>query len=125
VRRAWGLLSPVLQPFARETRRAWSVWRSNSRKQSCASIRVTSTRASSPAIEWASSNLPVLYVMSYTERVRIIYEHLNIILGTLLLLSFMVLTVSALGAPHTNARGFRTVVLSGREIPEHQFFHFR
>jgi putative ABC transport system permease protein len=45
----------------------------------------------------ASSGLPVLYVMSHAERVRIIYEHLDIILVTLLVLSFLVLIVSAIG----------------------------
>ena len=45
----------------------------------------------------ASSALPVLYVMSHAERVRIIYEHLNIILVALMLLSFLVLIVSAIG----------------------------
>lgn len=45
----------------------------------------------------AASDLPVLFVMSHAERVRIIYEHLNIILVTLLILSALVLTVSAIG----------------------------
>ena len=45
----------------------------------------------------AGSGLPVLYAMSHAERVRIIYEHLNIILVALLVLSLLVLTVSALG----------------------------
>lgn len=45
----------------------------------------------------ASSGLPVLYVMSHAERVRIIYEHLDIILVTLLVLSLLVLVVSAIG----------------------------
>jgi len=45
----------------------------------------------------AASDLPVLYVMSHAERVRIIYEHLNIVLAALLLLSFLVLVVSAIG----------------------------
>lgn len=45
----------------------------------------------------ASSDLPVLYVMSHAERGRIIFDHLDIILMSLLLLSFLVLTVSAIG----------------------------
>ncbi|MDP1827634.1 MAG: FtsX-like permease family protein [Archangium sp.] len=45
----------------------------------------------------ASSGLPVLYVMSHAERVRIISEHLDIILVTLLVLSLLVLVVSAIG----------------------------
>jgi putative ABC transport system permease protein len=45
----------------------------------------------------AASGLPVLYVMSHAERVHIIFEHLNIILVALLLLSFLVLVVSAIG----------------------------
>jgi putative ABC transport system permease protein len=45
----------------------------------------------------SSSGLPVLYVMSHAERVRIIYEHLDIILVTLLVLSLLVLVVSAIG----------------------------
>lgn len=45
----------------------------------------------------ASSSLDVLYVMSQAERVQIIYDHLNIILMVILLLSFLVLVVSAIG----------------------------
>jgi putative ABC transport system permease protein len=45
----------------------------------------------------AGSGLPVLYVMSHAERVRIIYEHLNIVLAALLILSTLVLIVSAIG----------------------------
>ena len=45
----------------------------------------------------AASDLKVLYVMSQAERVKIIYDHLNIILSTLVLLSFLVLVVSAIG----------------------------
>lgn len=45
----------------------------------------------------AAAGLPVLYVMSHAERVRIIYDHLDIILVTLLVLSFLVLIVSAIG----------------------------
>ncbi len=45
----------------------------------------------------AKSKLPVLFVMSHAERVHIVAEHLNIILMALLLLSFLVLTVSAIG----------------------------
>jgi putative ABC transport system permease protein len=43
------------------------------------------------------SSLPVLFVMSHAERVRIIYDHLDIILVALSLLSFLVLLVSAIG----------------------------
>ncbi|MFV8752313.1 ABC transporter permease [Nannocystaceae bacterium ST9] len=51
------------------------------------------------AIEQAvdSSELDVLYVMSQAERAKIIVDHLNIILVTLLVLAFLVLSVSALG----------------------------
>ena len=45
----------------------------------------------------AAAGVPVLYVMSHAQRVRIIFEHLNIVLATLLLLSFLVLVVSAIG----------------------------
>lgn len=45
----------------------------------------------------AASGLPVLYVMSHAERVHIIFEHLDIILVSLLSLSFLVLVVSAIG----------------------------
>ena len=45
----------------------------------------------------AQSDLPVLYVMSQAERVKVIYDHLNIILTALGLLSLLVLMVSALG----------------------------
>lgn len=45
----------------------------------------------------AASGLPVLYVLSHAERVRIIYDHLDIILVTLLVLSLLVLVVSAIG----------------------------
>ncbi|OHE60578.1 MAG: hypothetical protein A2Y36_01210 [Treponema sp. GWA1_62_8] len=44
-----------------------------------------------------ASDLSVLDVMSQAERVKIIADHLNIILITLLLLAFLVLGVSALG----------------------------
>lgn len=44
-----------------------------------------------------SSDLDILYVMSQAERVKIIYDHLNIILSTILILSFLVLLVSAVG----------------------------
>jgi len=43
------------------------------------------------------SDLSVLYVMSQAERVKVIYDHLNIILTTVVLLSLSVLVVSALG----------------------------
>jgi len=45
----------------------------------------------------APSDLNILYVMSQAERVKIIYDHLNIILTTIVLLSLLVLVVSALG----------------------------
>lgn len=45
----------------------------------------------------ASSDLNVLYVMSQAERVKIIYDHLNIILSVIVILSFLVLLVSAVG----------------------------
>ncbi|MHB8747081.1 MAG: ABC transporter permease [Gammaproteobacteria bacterium] len=45
----------------------------------------------------AASDLNVLYVMSQAERVKVIFDHLNIILTTLVLLSLLVLVVSALG----------------------------
>ncbi|MBL8994927.1 MAG: FtsX-like permease family protein, partial [Spirochaetia bacterium] len=43
------------------------------------------------------SSLDVLYVMSQAERVKIIYDHLNIILSTILILAFSVLSVGGLG----------------------------
>ncbi len=43
------------------------------------------------------TSFQVLYVMSQAERVKIIYDHLNIILMTIVLLSFLVLVVSAIG----------------------------
>jgi putative ABC transport system permease protein len=45
----------------------------------------------------APSDLDVLYVMSQAERVKIVYDHLNIILSTIVLLSFLVLIVSSVG----------------------------
>jgi putative ABC transport system permease protein len=45
----------------------------------------------------AQSDLRVLEVMSHAERVRIIFEHLDIVLVSLALLSFLVLAVSAIG----------------------------
>lgn len=45
----------------------------------------------------APSDLKVLYVMSQAERVKVIYDHLNIILTTIVSLSLLVLVVSALG----------------------------
>ncbi|MCX6265961.1 MAG: FtsX-like permease family protein [Bacteroidetes bacterium] len=45
----------------------------------------------------SSSNLDVAYVMSQAERVKVIYDHLDIILSTIILLSFLVLVVSAVG----------------------------
>ncbi len=43
------------------------------------------------------SELSVLYVMSQAERVKIIYDHLNIILTVIVFLSLLVLIVSAIG----------------------------
>ena len=45
----------------------------------------------------APSDLNVCYVMSQAERTKIIYDHLNIILTTIVFLSFLVLVVSAMG----------------------------
>lgn len=45
----------------------------------------------------AASDLDVLYVMSQAERVKVIFDHLNIILTIIVLLSSLVLVVSALG----------------------------
>jgi len=45
----------------------------------------------------STSALDVLYVMSQAERVKIIYDHLNIILSIIVFLAFLVLCVSALG----------------------------
>ncbi|HXU31497.1 MAG TPA: ABC transporter permease, partial [Thermoanaerobaculia bacterium] len=45
----------------------------------------------------AVSDLPILFVMSRAERTKIIADHLNIILMTLLILAFLVLWVAALG----------------------------
>ena len=45
----------------------------------------------------APSDLNVLYVMSQAERVKVVYDHLNIILTTIVFLSLLVLVVSALG----------------------------
>ncbi len=45
----------------------------------------------------AATNLPVLEVMSHAERMKIIYDHLNIVLSVLLFFAFTVLLVSALG----------------------------
>ena len=45
----------------------------------------------------AASDLDVLYVMSQAERVKVVYDHLNIILSTIVLLSFLVLIVSSVG----------------------------
>ncbi|MEI6767011.1 MAG: FtsX-like permease family protein [Bacteroidota bacterium] len=43
------------------------------------------------------SGLDIAYVMSQAERVKIIYDHLDIILSSIILLSFLVLVVSAIG----------------------------
>ncbi len=45
----------------------------------------------------APTDLDVLYVMSQAERVKVIYDHLNIILTTIVMLALTVLVVSALG----------------------------
>lgn len=45
----------------------------------------------------APSDLNVLYVMSQVERVKVVYDHLNIILTIVVVLSLLVLIVSALG----------------------------
>ena len=45
----------------------------------------------------APSDLNILYVMSQAERVKVIYDHLNIILTIIVVLSLLVLIVSALG----------------------------
>jgi putative ABC transport system permease protein len=45
----------------------------------------------------APTDLNVLYVMSQAERVKVIYDHLNIILTTIVFLALTVLVVSALG----------------------------
>ncbi|MEZ4848035.1 MAG: FtsX-like permease family protein, partial [Bacteroidia bacterium] len=45
----------------------------------------------------AGSTLQVASVMSHAEKLRVIYAHLNIILSTILILSFLVLLVSAVG----------------------------
>lgn len=44
-----------------------------------------------------SSNLHVLFVMSDVERVKVIYDHMDIILSVIVFLSFLVLLVSAVG----------------------------
>jgi putative ABC transport system permease protein len=43
------------------------------------------------------SGLNVLFVQANVERVKVIYDHLNIILSTIVILSFLVLLVSAVG----------------------------
>lgn len=43
------------------------------------------------------SNLDIAYVMSQAERMKIIYDHLDIILTIIIFLSFLVLIVSAIG----------------------------
>lgn len=45
----------------------------------------------------AKTDLNVLYVMSQAERVQVVYDHLNIILTTIVFLALTVLMVSALG----------------------------
>lgn len=53
----------------------------------------------------AGSQLHVLYVISQAERVKVIYDHLNIILSMILFLAFLVLLVSALGMASTMSVG--------------------
>jgi putative ABC transport system permease protein len=53
----------------------------------------------------APSDLNVLYVMSQAERVKVIYDHLNIILTTIVLLSLTVLVVGALGMASATGSG--------------------
>ncbi len=45
----------------------------------------------------SKSDLDIAYVLAQPERMKIIYDHLNIILSTLLILAFIVLLVSAMG----------------------------
>ncbi len=61
----------------------------------------------------APSDLDVLYVMSQAERVKVIYDHLNIILTTIVFLALTVLVVSALGM--ASATGI-TIMERTREI---------
>ncbi len=61
----------------------------------------------------ADTDLRVLEVMSHAERMRIIYDHLNIILSVILFLAFTVLSVSALGM--ASAMGI-TILERTREI---------
>ncbi len=61
----------------------------------------------------AASDLPVLFVMSRAERTKIIADHLNIILMTLLILAFLVLWVAALGMASSTSI---TVMERTREI---------
>jgi len=53
----------------------------------------------------ASSELDVLYVMSRAERVKVVYDHLNIILTTIVFLALTVLVVSALGMASATSIG--------------------
>jgi putative ABC transport system permease protein len=59
------------------------------------------------------TDLNVLSVMSQAERTRIIYDHLNIILTTIVIMSFLVLAVSAMGM--ASATGI-TIMERTREI---------
>ena len=61
----------------------------------------------------AGSSLDVLYVMSQAERVKVVYDHLNIILTTIVILALTVLVVSALGM--ASATGI-TIMERTREI---------
>lgn len=49
----------------------------------------------------ASTNLNVLNVLSRAERVKVIYDHLEIVLTTIVIVAFLVLLVSALGMAST------------------------
>lgn len=61
----------------------------------------------------APSDLNVLYVMSQAERVKVVYDHLNIILTIVVVLSLLVLIVSAMGM--ASATGI-TILERTREI---------
>lgn len=67
------------------------------------------------------SDLNILYVMSQAERVRIIYDHLNIILTVIVFLSLLVLVVSALGMASATGISILSVpaksVCCGRSAP--------
>lgn len=60
-----------------------------------------------------SSDLKVMFVMSLAERVKVIFDHLNIILSSIIFLASMVLIVSAIGM--SSATGI-TILERTREI---------